>query len=97
MLTHHLEGKTVARVALEVLFANRLYFGTAGIRGPIRPGPAGTNRVVIGKTTASVARYLLSAADDSVPMDIGIVVAVTLEPNMKLVPETSQKFFLALA
>lgn len=41
------------------LFASRLTFGTAGIRGPMRAGPNGMNRLVIAQTTAGIAEYLL--------------------------------------
>ena len=40
------------------LFGSRLAFGTAGIRGPMRGGPNGMNRLVISQTTAGLARYL---------------------------------------
>ena len=41
------------------MFASRLTFGTAGIRGPMRPGPNGMNRTVVSQTTAGLGRYLL--------------------------------------
>jgi len=40
------------------LFGSRLAFGTAGIRGPMREGPSGINRLVISQTTAGLAKYL---------------------------------------
>lgn len=40
------------------LFGTRLTFGTAGIRGPMRAGPNGMNRLVISQTTAGLAKYL---------------------------------------
>jgi phosphomannomutase len=40
------------------LFDSRLAFGTAGIRGPMRAGPNGMNRLVISQTTAGLAQYL---------------------------------------
>jgi len=40
------------------MFGSQLSFGTAGIRGPMRPGPNGMNRVVVAHTTAGLARYL---------------------------------------
>lgn len=48
----------VIRQAQE-MFGARLAFGTAGIRGPMRLGPSGMNRVVIAQTSAGLARYLL--------------------------------------
>jgi phosphomannomutase len=59
-LHHDLAGgdsEAVARVS--ELFTSRLSFGTAGIRGPMRPGPNGMNRTVVSQTTAGLARYLL--------------------------------------
>ena len=49
------------------LFGSRLAFGTAGIRGPMRAGPNGMNRLVISQTTAGLAKYLKekSAADQA--------------------------------
>jgi len=59
-LHHDLAGgdsEAVARVS--ELFTSRLSFGTAGIRGPMRPGPNGMNRTVVSQTTAGLARYFL--------------------------------------
>ena len=46
---------------LERRFAGPLTFGTAGLRGPLRAGPAGMNAAVVTRTAAGLARYL---ADD---------------------------------
>ena len=59
LLAAHHSGDNESSAELSDLFSGRLAFGTAGIRGPIRPGPCGMNRVVIGQTTAGLARYLL--------------------------------------
>ena len=59
LLEKYSEGDAASRIALEGLFVDRLRFGTAGIRGPLQPGPAGINRVVIAQTTAGLAQYLL--------------------------------------
>jgi phosphomannomutase len=40
-------GDESALVAAKELFGSRLAFGTAGIRGPMRGGPNGMNRLVI--------------------------------------------------
>ena len=45
-------------VALDKLFAGFLTFGTAGLRGPIAPGPSGMNRAVVGRTAAAIAQYM---------------------------------------
>ncbi len=40
-------------------FAQRLEFGTAGLRGALGPGPNRMNRVVVGQAAAGLAAYLL--------------------------------------
>ena len=52
-------GDESALITAEELFESRLAFGTAGIRGPMRGGPNGMNRLVISQTTAGIARHLL--------------------------------------
>ena len=52
-------GSSEAFDQVSELFSSRLSFGTAGIRGPMRPGPCGMNRVVVSQTTSGLARYIL--------------------------------------
>ena len=51
---------------LKSAFAGFLQFGTAGLRGPIGPGPARMNRAVVGRTAAGIAEYLLQRGLSSV-------------------------------
>ena len=39
-------------------FNGFLQFGTAGLRGPIGPGPSRMNRAVVGRTAAGIASYM---------------------------------------
>ncbi|KQR97293.1 phosphomannomutase [Williamsia sp. Leaf354] len=47
--------------ALAQRFADRLHFGTAGLRGPVRGGPNGMNRLVVIHTTTALADWLIDA------------------------------------
>jgi phosphomannomutase len=44
--------------ALKKYFSGFLQFGTAGLRGPIGPGPSCMNRAVVGRTAAGIAHYM---------------------------------------
>ncbi|HAM45303.1 MAG TPA: phosphomannomutase [Propionibacteriaceae bacterium] len=52
-------GNAEARTELEAAFAGPLSFGTAGLRGPLGPGPARMNRVVVSQAAAGLAHYLV--------------------------------------
>lgn len=43
---------------LKTSFKGFLEFGTAGLRGPVRPGPSGMNRAVVARTSAGVVAYM---------------------------------------
>ena len=49
---------TSNEVELKASFSGFLQFGTAGLRGPIRPGPSGMNRAVVGRTAAGLVSYM---------------------------------------
>ncbi|CAN2181715.1 {ManB} Phosphomannomutase [Candidatus Nanopelagicaceae bacterium] len=43
---------------LRASFNGFLQFGTAGLRGPIRPGPSGMNRAVVGRAATGIVAYM---------------------------------------
>jgi len=45
-------------VELRASFNGFLQFGPAGLRGPIRPGPSGMNRAVVGRAAAGIVAYM---------------------------------------
>ena len=45
-------------ITLKKHFSGFLQFGTAGLRGPIGPGPSCMNRAVVGRTAAGIATYM---------------------------------------
>ena len=46
--------------SLKKWFNGFLQFGTAGLRGPIGPGPSSMNRAVVGRAAAGIAAYMKS-------------------------------------
>lgn len=51
-------GDQAATSELSDAFAGPLAFGTAGLRGPLGPGPARMNRVVVSQAAAGLAAHL---------------------------------------
>jgi phosphomannomutase len=49
-------------ITLRKYFSGFLQFGTAGLRGPIGPGPSCMNRAVVGRTAAGIASYMKARA-----------------------------------
>ena len=43
---------------LKTYFSGFLQFGTAGLRGPVGPGPSCMNRAVVGRTATGIASYM---------------------------------------
>ena len=81
LLESHAGGNLEADATLSELFGGRLAFGTAGIRGPLQPGPRGMNRVVIGQTTAGLAQYLLEHRSTESGKTLRVVVGCDARTN----------------
>ena len=81
LLESHAAGNLEAAATLSELFGGRLAFGTAGIRGPLQPGPRGMNRVVIGQTTAGLAQYLLEHRSTESGKTLRVVVGCDARTN----------------
>jgi phosphomannomutase len=58
-------GDPVSLSRLRTAFASTIAFGTAGLRGPIAPGPACMNVVVVRQTAAGLARFLTRFAAEN--------------------------------
>jgi phosphomannomutase len=81
LLESHAAGNLEAAATLSELFGGRLAFGTAGIRGPLQPGPRGMNRVVIGQTSAGLAQYLLEHRSTESGKALRVVVGCDARTN----------------
>jgi phosphomannomutase len=64
-------GDERARALLADQFAGTLQFGTAGLRGPLGPGPNRMNRVVVTRAAAGLASYLLAHGHRGAPVVVG--------------------------
>ena len=60
-----------SRAELADRFSGHLTFGTAGLRGPIRPGPNGMNRTVVRRAAAGLAAWLLDHGHAGQPVVVG--------------------------
>ena len=79
--------------ALAELFAGRLQFGTAGIRGVLGAGPMRMNRVVVRQVSAGLADYV--ADNVRAALDRGIVVAYDGRRKSRVFAEDAARVFLA--
>jgi phosphomannomutase len=52
--------------AISKCFSGFLQFGTAGLRGPLGPGPSCMNRAVVGRTAAGLVRFMKARGMNSV-------------------------------
>jgi phosphomannomutase len=64
-------GDASAQAELASAFAGPLEFGTAGLRGPLGPGPARMNRVVVTRAAAGFGRWLLAAGHEGGKVIVG--------------------------
>ena len=53
-------------ISLRKYFSGFLQFGTAGLRGPIGPGPSCMNQAVVGRTAAGIVQYMKARSLTSV-------------------------------
>lgn len=59
-------GDPAAADELRDAFSARLAFGTAGLRGPLGPGPNRMNEVVVAQTATGLAHYLIERGGGAV-------------------------------
>ena len=64
-------GDASAQAELASAFAGPLEFGTAGLRGPLGPGPARMNRVVVTQAAAGFGRWLVAAGHQGGKVIVG--------------------------
>ena len=85
-------GNAAAERELAARFADRLQFGTAGLRGRLQAGSMGMNRVLVAQAAKGLANYLL--ANDKEP---SIVIGYDGAKIPKSLPKTQRKSWQAQA
>jgi hypothetical protein len=76
---------------LRQYFAGFLEFGTAGLRGPLGPGPSCMNQAVVGKTAAGIVKYMKERSLTSV------VIGAMLGMDQKFLNTSVLRFLVVLA
>ena len=71
VLAQAMAGRPEAVVELQERMQAPLTFGTAGLRGPLRAGPAGMNLAVVRKAAAGIAAHLVSTGSRAGTVVIG--------------------------
>jgi phosphomannomutase len=88
------QSGAAARAELADRFAGTLAFGTAGLRAALGAGPGRMNRVVVRRTAAGLAKFLLDTAGSAyVPR---VVVGYDARHNSAAFAEESAAVFTAL-
>lgn len=72
LLTSAQSGDEDAARQLSDWFGPSLQFGTAGLRGPMRPGPSGMNRVVVAHASWGVGEFLRRRRSGTQPLSVVI-------------------------
>jgi phosphomannomutase len=71
VLASAMAGVPAAVVDLQERMRAPLTFGTAGLRGPLRAGPAGMNLAVVRRAAAGIAAYLRANGDRDAVVIVG--------------------------
>ncbi|GAB3624135.1 phospho-sugar mutase [Mariniluteicoccus endophyticus] len=84
-------GDAGATAEIESAFAGPLEFGTAGLRGPLGPGPARMNRVVVCRTAAGFATHLYRHG-----MTGSVLIGYDARHNSEIFARDTAEIFVAL-
>jgi phosphomannomutase len=78
---------------LAARFADRLQFGTAGLRGPLGAGPLRMNRVLVRRAAAGLAAHLLATVPDAARR--GVVIGHDARTNSDVFALDTARVFAA--